>query len=108
MHYAPHILQKRVIPETQMDELGRPLPIEESDIWQTICNCRCDDDATAEIFDENGKMYKSKYHVVCDGNSPAIFAGDYVRVMNGDVVRGEGKVANPKKLNLLLYAEFWL
>lgn len=108
MYYAPHILQKQVVAESQNDEFGRPLPIEETTQWVTICKCRCDDSTTTEIIDDNGKVYIPKYHIVCDGNSPDIKAGDYIRCMNGDVIRGEGKVMNPKKLNLLPYAEFWV
>lgn len=108
MYYAPHILQKRVASQSSVDEYGRPVRGEEQTEWLTVCRCRCDSNSVVELTDENGKVFKPELHVVCEGNRPDITVSDYVRILEGEDVIGNGKVLRPKKLNYLPYAEFWI
>lgn len=104
MFYAPHILQvKRVV--TENDEFGRPQNTVMK--WEDVGHCRCDDNSTTELRSENGIIFRPKYHVVCDG-SIFISTGDYIRCLNGDVIRGEGAVYAVNRTNKLNYAEIWI
>lgn len=107
MIFAPHKLQiKRIIP-VEKDEFGRPLPGTGGETWEDVCACRCDDNITKEFKSENGQVYRPAYHVVCDGKT-GLKAGDYVRCMNGESVRGEGKIYMPKTANYFNYSEIWI
>lgn len=109
MIFAPHILQvKRIIP-AENDEFGRPIPGTDSESWEYVCDCRCDDNTTKEFRSENGQVYRPAYHVVCEG-SHGLKAGDYVRCITGtgNVIRGEGKVYLSKVANFFDYSELWI
>lgn len=107
MIFAPHKLQvKRTIP-VENDEFGRPLPGTGGETWEDVCACRCDNNTTKEFRSENGHVYRPAYHVVCDGKT-GLSAGDYVRCMDGESVRGEGKVYIPKPANYFNYSEIWI
>lgn len=107
MIFAPHILQvKRIIPP-DTDEFGRILPGTGGESWVYVCACRCDDNTTKEFRSENGTVYRPAYHVVCEGNH-GLIAGEYVRCMNGNEVRGEGKIYIPKSTNYFNYSEIWI
>ena len=101
------MLQQRVITEPEKDEWGRPVPGTGGEEWETVCRCRCDDNTTTEFTSENGSVYRPKYHVVLEKRT-TLSAGDYVRCMDGDRVRGEGEIYIPKNTNYLGYSELWL
>lgn len=104
MNYCPHILQVKSTNEAT-DEYGRIISGEDS--WENVCQCRCDDNSTKEFRNENGDVYRPNFRVVCDGKV-SIKAGDEIRCMNGDTVRGSGKVYLVKILNYLNYSELWM
>ena len=105
MYYAPHILERRVSLGDARDEFGRLVKGGYS--WEYVCKCRCDEN-TDQVFEtENGKTYRPKHHVVCEGRIE-IKSGDYVRCMDGEEIRGEGEVFNKKRLNYLEYSEIWM
>lgn len=104
MEYAPHILKKKVI-VVNRDEYGRIT--ESSDYMLDICRCRCDDNNNREFRDENGRVYRPQYHIVCEGTAN-VNCGDEIKVFNGDTLRAEGKVYNIKTLNYLNYSEIWV
>lgn len=105
MYYSPHILQRKRQDETR-DGYGRIVTVDES--WETVGACRCDDNTTQEFSDEVGKVFRPKYHIVAAGRA-SVQAGDYVRCLNPDgTVRGEGKIYNIKKLNVLQYTDIWV
>lgn len=104
MLYAPHILYKKLVSEMQTDK-GKPIPPKEE--WVLIGQCRCDDDSTQELVSSNGKVYKSRYHVVLD-KTDAIQSGDEIRCETASgKVRGEGVVGMVKSTNYLDYSELW-
>lgn len=107
MYYAPHILQVKVIIPMEKDEFGRPIPGTGVESWQEICKCRCDDNLTKEFTSVNGSVYRPAYHVVCDGKV-TVKAGDSIRCVDEEVVRGEGLVYMVKRLNMLNYSEVWV
>ena len=106
MIFAPHILQVKVLTEPEKDEFGRPIPGTGGESWETICECRCDDNTTKEFTSENGTVYRPNYHVVCDKVS--LKAGVEVRCMDGNTIRGSGKVYAVKSTNYYQYSELWL
>ena len=107
MYYSPHILQLKVITPPDRDEYNRPIPGTGGESWQDVCPCRCDDNTTKEFTSDNGEVYRPDYHVVC-GQNISVKAGDYVRCMAGDEVRGEGEVYMVKNTNYLGYSELWM
>lgn len=104
MYYSPHILQKKVFTD-YTDEHGRPVFGQET--WEDVCRCRCDDNTTSEFKNENGEVYRPKYHVVCDGNVD-VKCGDEVQCVIGGIVRGEGSVYMVKRTNYYNYTEIWI
>lgn len=109
MFYAPHILQKRIIPSESVDEFGRPIVDESSDEWQEICRCRCDDNGDKEIKMSDGTVVTPDYHIVIGNNIPDVKTGDYVRCLKEDgTVRGEGHIVKSRTLNFLPYAEIFV
>lgn len=107
MYYTPHILQLKVISAPDRDSYNRPIPGTGSESWQDVCRCRCDDNTTTEFKSDNGQVYRPDFHVVCECNI-ALKAGDYVRCMDDDEVRGEGEVYKVKNTNYLGYSELWM
>lgn len=109
MYYKPHILFKKVERTTQIGANGHPV-FKESDEWKKICQCRCDDNSGVEIRKPDGSFYKPQYHIVCDGRSADIQAGDRVRIEWSDgTLRGEGEVQPmPKRTNYYDYTEFYV
>lgn len=105
MIYAPHILQKKIVPPMELDGYGKPV-FTEGECWEDVCRCRCDDNTTKEFKTDNGHVYVPKYHVVCEPNS--LSPGDEVRCMDGCSVRGEGKVFMVKNCNYLKYTEIYI
>lgn len=107
MIFAPHKLQvKRIIP-VQEDEFGRALPGTGGESWTSVCSCRCDDNTVKEFKSENGLTYRPAYHVVCEGRQE-LKAGDYIRCMEGENIRGEGKIYLVKSTNYFNYSEIWI
>lgn len=107
MIFAPHILQVKQISPFQKDEFGRPIPDTGGEQWVTLCKCRCDDNTTKEFKSANGEVYRPNYHVVCEMRVE-IKAGTEVRCLEGDSVRGEGKVYISKRTNFFNYSELWM
>lgn len=105
MMYTPHILQKKVTSTVIRDEYGR-IVNEPSEEWVDVCRCRCDDNSTKEFRTENGEVYRPNYHVVCERNGVA--AGDVVRCLDKDAVRGQGKAFMVKTTNFYDYTEIWM
>lgn len=104
---ASHILQVKVITEMGRDEFGRPISGTGGDSWQELCKCRCDDNTTKKFKSENGEVYRPNYHVVCEKRI-TVKAGDEVRCMDGENVRGQGKVCTVKSTNYFNYSELWM
>lgn len=104
MMYAPHILEKRTLSEPVKDEFDNIIS-EGSEVWTRLGPCRCDDNTTKEFKDENGKIYTPSFHIVTESE---VKAGDYIRCMNGEEVRGKGKAYMVKRLNFLPYVEIWV
>ena len=104
MYYSPHVLYVKRHEMTR-DEYGRI----QSDIYylEKLGECRCDDNDTQELETENGKVYKSKYHIVC-GKTKNLKAGDEVVVKRGSLIRGEGVVGRIKSTNYFDYTEIWV
>ena len=107
MYYAPHILQVKVNLPLLKDDFGRPIPGTGSKNWKDVCKCRCDDNTTKEFKSDNGEVYRPNYHVVCEKNI-AIKAGDEIRCIDGENVRGQGEVYMVKNTNYLGYSEIWM
>lgn len=103
MFYAPHILQKKVTEETR-DSLNRVVSVSEQ--WVEVCPCRCDDNSTAKVKDDAGNDYVYSYHIVC--SRADIKAGDEVRVMSGESIRGEGTVVRVIRTNYLDYMSVYV
>jgi len=105
MYYEPHTLEKRTVSTTK-DTYGRI--VTNSGTWTRVGQCRCDDNTIQEFGDENGKVYRPKYHIVANGDAQ-VSAGDEVRVLtrNG-AVRASGRVYNVKHLNVLSYTDIWV
>jgi len=106
MIYTPHILQVKVASGNETDAFGRPIPGTDSNSWMTVCACRCDDNTTKEFTSENGTVYRPNYHVVCE-KEVSLKAGDEIRCMDGDTVRGQGTVYTVKRTNYFNYSEIW-
>lgn len=98
MMYTPHILQKRIASASSRDEYGRIIPVTD-ERWETVCACRCDDNATQNLTTDNGEVFRPDYHVVCPGKAD-VKAGDYIRVMDGGEVRGWRMSAGKEKQSL--------
>lgn len=107
MIFTPHILQVKVSTPLERDEFGRPIPNTGGESWKDVCKCRCDDNTTKEFKSENGDVYRPNYHVVCE-KKITIKARDEVRCMDGENVRGEGKVYIVKCTNYFNYSELWV
>lgn len=107
MMYAPHILQVKQVTPFQEDDFGHAIPGTGGEQWITLCRCRCDDNTTKEFQSANGEVYRPNYHVVC-AMRVDVKAGAEARCLEGDIVRGEGKVYIPKKTNFFNYSELWL
>lgn len=107
MIFAPHTLQVKVTTPMETDEFGRPIPGTGSENWQNVCKCRCDDNSTKEFTSENGEVYRPNYHVVCE-KKISLKAGDVVRCMDSENIRGTGKIYMVKNTNYFSYSEIWL
>lgn len=107
MIYAPHILQRKIVASPTTDEFGRVIASDSSAEWVTVCRCRCDDNTTTEFRSDNGEVYRPQYHVVCEGKQN-LKAGEYVRCMEGDNIRGEGEIIRPSKTNYFNFTEVYL
>ena len=101
--YAPHtLLVKR---KTQVrDEYNRTLSVDYE--WVKVGACRCDDSDTSNLVDDAGNAFIPKYHIVSERND--IKAGDYIKVLNGDSLRGEGEVRRVMKTNFLNYMSIYV
>lgn len=96
-----------MVVQEQEDEFGRPIIGTGGERWVTLCRCRCDDNTTKEFKTANGEVYRPNYHVVCEMRVE-VKAGTEVRCLDGDSVRGEGKVYIVKNTNYFNNSELWL
>lgn len=107
MIFAPHLLQIKITTPVEKDTFGRPIAGTGGERWSDVCACRCDDNTTTEFRSENGSVFRPTYHVVCEGKH-GIKAGDHVRCVDGDSVRGEGKIYTVKSANYFNRSELWI
>lgn len=107
MIFAPHILQVKQTTECQEDEYGHLIPGTGGEQWVTLCKCRCDDNTTKEFKSSNGEVYRPAYHIVCEMRVD-IKAGAEIRCLEGESVRGEGKVYIVKNTNYFNNTELWV
>ncbi|MGN1173168.1 MAG: hypothetical protein ACI4SO_05220 [Muribaculaceae bacterium] len=110
MYYAPHILQKFVVPEIRNDEYGRPVDEELTGEWVSLCRCRCDHSDTREISMPDGNVFRPSFHIVCDARSLDVKGGDKIRCLWSDgMIKCEGHALKPPHtLNYLPYAEIYV
>lgn len=101
--YAPHTLFVRRESVTK-DEYNRTQSLEER--WERIGGCRCDDSDTSNLVDDAGNAFVPRFHIVSERYG--IVAGDIIRVMNGESVRGEGQVRKIVKTNYLNYMSIYV
>ena len=104
MIYAPHILQIYNPGQTTTDSNNDIIVAEGT--WETVGGCRCDDNGAMKQIGINGIGQLYNYHVVYEG--PNIPIGTKIRCLNGEDVRGEGKVLKSGKCNFLGYSELWV
>ncbi len=108
MHYAPHLLQRRLTTEQPLDEFGREVTNANTEEWVDICRCRCDNNSDREVMAADGKVVRPEFHVVFEADNVAVKPGDYVRCLKRDgSVRGQGRVLRMKTLNYLYYGEMY-
>jgi len=106
MYYKPHTLRVKRNAESELDEYGRP--IKQSQSWETLGCCRCDESNVNELTDDNGVVYRPTYHIVIEGGTD-LRIGDVIQCVRKDgTIRGEGRVKNVKNLNYLKYSEIWV
>ncbi|WP_321437259.1 hypothetical protein [uncultured Bacteroides sp.] len=105
MNYAPHILKVCHPGQSSTDDedvttIGDPT-------WETIGECRCDDNGGLKQIGINGQSYTYNYHIVYEG--PKLPIRTKVRVFEADsTIRGEGEVIKSSKCNFFNYSEIWL
>lgn len=104
MIFSPHRLFVKVVSGPSFDEDMNPIPPKED--WKDLGPCRCDDNGVVKQISVNGVMYDYNYHVVYEGEK--IKNDTEVKIMDGEEVRGEGKIIKSGKSNYFKYAEIWL
>ena len=104
MIYSPHILQIKPKAVVTFDKDRNP--IVSANDWVEIGQCRCDDNGEMKEVSVNGKVFTPSYHVVYEGEKISPYTE--VRCLEGEEVRGEGKVLKSTKCNRLNYAELWM
>lgn len=109
MRYAPHMLQRLHAAPLGFDAHGHPLAQDPGE-WRDVCRCRRDHAGDNEVSDADGRLFRPRWTVVCEGNAPAVFPGDQARVVDpatGSVL-AQGRVRDTRKLNLLPYSTIYL
>lgn len=101
--YAPHVLQVKRTREIR-DRYNRTVEIRTE--WEDLCPCRCDDNTTTRINDAAGNAFVPAYHIVA--SRCEVRAGDIVRAMDGECVRGEGEVKRVIRTNYLDYCSIYV
>lgn len=104
MLYSPHTLFRRDRTEAR-DEYNRTISSSES--WTSLGFCRCDDNTQMKVTDAAGQEYVPSYHIVAPRDTD-VKAGDYVRVLSGSLLRGEGTVVRVIRLNYLNYVSIYV
>lgn len=107
MLYAPHILQLKVVTPPEKDEYNRPVEGTGGESWQTVCKCKCYDDATQELVSPNADVYHSRYRIVCEPK-PLLKEGDEVRVLKDGNIRACGIIGRCSYNDYLPYNQYWL
>ena len=103
LSYAPH---KLYVKETQkqFDEFGNFEG--ETETYNYVCDCRCDDAGVRDAITINGEQFFPSYHIVAEAG---VKNGDYVRVMTEcGCVRAEGKVVRTSYANYFKLHEAWI
>ena len=72
-----------------------------------MCKYRSDDHSTKEFTSETGEVCRPNSHVVCE-KKISLKAGDEVRWMDGENIRGTGEVYMVKNTNYFGYSEIWM
>lgn len=108
MYYSPHKLYRKRKVSVTNDSHGNPIFSGGGDEWDYIAMCRCDDNSDMEIKDDNGHTFRSKYKIVCDSRRIDIKDGDYIRVTENGLPRGEGRVVNINRTNYFNYTVIWV
>lgn len=96
--FAPHVLQVR------REEVLRDADNRSSSVdfdWETLGTCRCDDSDMIQTYDANGSAFIPKHVIVAAQHD--VRAGDHVRALLGETVRGEGMVRKVIRTNYLDY-----
>ena len=106
MRYKPHTIRYRNRDVLDRDEYGRPI-VSLLPEWKDGGACRCDDNSTQDLSDDNGRVYRSTYKIVIEGRTD-IQVGDEVEVYDGDRLRGSGVVNNVSKCNYLDFSVIWV
>lgn len=109
MFFAPHTLVKKSAPEIEVDEYGRYSASEDNfPTEEAVCRCRCDDNSTREFHDGTGQTYRPSYHIV-GSDAMDLKEGDDIVVYDSDGnIRGQGRIYNIKRTNVLGYWELWV
>ncbi len=106
MIFAPHVLRVKIKTEPEFDGNGNPV-ITEKEEWETIGECRCDDNGQAKQISVNGSMIDFNYHVVYEGRD--VLPGEEIEVIDDDGnKRGEGTVVKIARCNYFNYSEIWV
>lgn len=110
MYYSPHTLYFLPKVEFGKDDYGRPVVSPGQHDPVMVCACRCDESASVEITDQNGRTVHPDWHIVCSMTEGLgkLNPGDTVRVMEGEREIAEGNIQKIKRLNYLPYGEIWM
>ena len=74
---------------------------------KTYASAVVDDNTTKEFSSDNGSVYRPNYHIVCEKRI-TIKAGQEVRCMDSETVRGQGEAYTVKSTNYFNYSELWM
>lgn len=100
--YAPHKLYL-VEQEKKFDEFGNFEGVAET--LSFVCACRCDDASVQDAITVNGEQFFPSYHIVSE---KGVSNGAFVKVLDGDSVRAEGKVVRTAHANYFNLYQAWI
>lgn len=102
MTYKPHRLFVEM-KSREYDEFGNYVGERKSLVY--VCDCRCDDAGVRDAISANGETFIPSYHIVSE---KPVRNGDFVKVLNGDEIRAEGKVVRTSSSNYFKLHEAWI
>ncbi len=101
--YAPHRLYIKKV-QKQFDDYGNFEG--ETETYEFVCNCRCDDAGVKDAISVRGEQFFPSYHIAME---KGVNNGDFVRILNADgSVRGEGKVVRTSYANYFNLYQAWI